>query len=49
MPRTPFEKATLVRGVAARKNLAARLFRSPRVKFFAAPSDRLMASGEWKA
>jgi hypothetical protein len=49
MRRSALEKATLVRGAATRKTLIARLFRPPRVKFFAAPSDRLMASGELKA
>jgi hypothetical protein len=44
MRRTPFEKATLVRGAAARKTFGVRLFRPRRVKFFVAPANSLMAS-----
>jgi hypothetical protein len=48
MRRNAIEKATLVRGVAARKPLCARLFRKRGVKFFVAPFDGLMASSGWK-
>jgi hypothetical protein len=44
MRRTVLEKATLVRGAAARKTFAVRLFRTRRVKFFVAPANSLMAS-----
>jgi hypothetical protein len=49
MPPAVLEKATLVRCAAARKTLAGRLFRTRGLKFFVAPFDGLMASGEWKA